>query len=63
METERGDRMKVDLTESEIETMQMIVAATYSERAGNGKKPSFDYVRELTHIYDKLKQAKQEVTE
>ena len=55
--------MKVDLTESEIETMQMIVAATYSERAGNGKKPSFDYVRELTHIYDKLKQAKQEVTE
>ena len=51
--------MKVDLTESEIETMQIIVTMTYSERAGNSKKPSFDYVRELTHIYDKLEQAKQ----
>ena len=55
--------MKVDLTPAEIKTMQIIVAATYSEHAGNGKKPSFDYVRELTHIYDKLEQAKQEVTE
>ena len=56
--------MKVDLTKSEIETMQIIVAATYSERAGNSSKPSFDYVQELTHIYDKLEQAKeQEVTE